>query len=435
MVGFFFILGLANITKGPLLGLVILGTPVGIFLIWQSLANRSLQPMLRFTWLWGWLITIAMTVAWPLWAYHRYPDVLDNWRYDYLGRVSGTYSDINEPWFYYLPTTAISLVPWTPACLIGLLATFLDRRGRKPRSSVGEISQTGASAFGYHPDPSALRFFLCWAMIPLLVLSIPRGKHHHYLVPLIAPWAVLGAIGLREIAKFLFTLRANRWWQNPRVAMLILGLPGGVAIVALHSRILEPTAITVYLAIFWIAVVGCFTYAIRKRRGPLLMGTCIIALLVAYSWVQTMVAGGTDHTLDDTAFLNRVQAEVPANLPLYINGKLGPAGNLDFFRVQFYSRPDAKLLHNLTYLRDEKIAASVVYVITRAQDEVKLKELGTPVMIDQSPLSHDMPTPAGRFTLFRLTFNPKLIRYALPPYITSLQAMERADGPWCGPRM
>jgi 4-amino-4-deoxy-L-arabinose transferase-like glycosyltransferase len=425
ILGFFVVLGLTNLTKGPLLGLVILGSPVGVFLIWESVSTRSRQPILRFTWLWGWLVMIAMTIAWPMWAYHNYPDVVDNWKYDYLGRVSGTYSDINEAWYYYLPTIAISLLPWTPACLVGVLATARQALVREQ----GKRSSFDVQVSWF------LRFIWCWAIIPLLVLSIPKGKHHHYLIPLIAPWAILGAIGVREIGRFLFKNPKPAGWRSPLLGMLVVGLPGAMAIVALHGRIPEPIAVTIALGIFWMAVVGCFLFAIRHRRGRLLMGTCVVALLVGFSWTQTMIAGGTDHTPDDTAFLLRASREVPASLPLLINAKLGPAGNLDFFRCQFYSRKDARLLHNLSFLRDDQLTSRVVYVITRARDEAKLKQLGGVALIDQSPLSHDMPRPEGRLSLFRLSFDPNLVRYTLPVHITSLQAMERADGPWCGPRM
>ena len=43
----------------------------------------------------------------------------------------------------------------------------------------------------------------------------------------------------------------------------------------------------------------------------------------------------------------------------------------DFFRIQF-TLPDAVLLHNLSYLRDQNITAPEVYVITRARDQAKL---------------------------------------------------------------
>jgi len=143
--------------------------------------------------------------------------------------------------------------------------------------------------------------------------------------------------------------------------------------------------------------------------------------------------------VDDTAFLIRCRNEVPENVPLFIDAKLGPPGNLDFFRMQFYSRPDAVLLHNLSFLRDENITAPVVCLLARQRDERLLKQMGTIEQMDQSPKSHEMGEEHkvffGRFTLYRLTFDPHLQRYPVPEKITSLQAMERAPGPWCGPRI
>jgi hypothetical protein len=158
--------------------------------------------------------------------------------------------------------------------------------------------------------------------------------------------------------------------------------------------------------------------------------------LAGYCLGSTFLAARTDHTIDDTAFLQRAAGEEEKNIPLFINAKLGDVGNLDFFRIQFYSRADAKLLHNLSYLRDQNITAARVYVITRARDEAKLRQLGTVIVVDQSIKSHEIPGPQGRFTLFELTFDPNLLRYPAPTNITNMQAMERdASGPWCGPPM
>ena len=209
---------------------------------------------------------------------------------------------------------------------------------------------------------------LCWAIVPLLVLSIPKGKHDHYLVPFLAPWAMLSALGL---------VQAGAWLKAGRRTM-------------------------------WVVM---------------------ILLLLGYCGGEAFIAPGTDHTVEDTAFLMRCREKVPVDVPLFIDGKLGPPGNLDFFRIQFYSRPDAVLLHNLTFLRDEKIKAPVVYVIARQRDQGVLQSLGGVQQIDQSPRSHDMDKPIGRFTLYRLTFDPALPRYPAPMAISSLQAMERAPGP------
>ncbi len=346
---FFAVLGISNLTKGPLLGILILGAPAGAFLCLQAVTQRSLQPLLRYTWLWGWILLIALTIAWPLWAYHRVPDVLENWKYDYLGRMSGDYSAINQPWWYYAPQLVVALLPWTPLLAVGLWIGF--RRGATQHW-----------------------FVLCWALVPLMVLSIPKGKHDHYLVPFLSPCAILEASGLAATARHF---RLGR--KSLTIALLILGL--------------------------------------------------------GYCAGESLLAARTDHTVDDTAFLIRCRDEVPKGKMLCINAKLGPAGNLDFFRMQFYSRPDAVLLHNLSFLRDDRLTAPIVYVLTRQRDAALLGQMGTVEVIDQSRKSHEIDSPAGRFTLFRLSFDPHLLRYPVPAKITSRQAMERASGPWCGPPM
>jgi 4-amino-4-deoxy-L-arabinose transferase-like glycosyltransferase len=462
---FFIVLGITNLAKGPLLGILIVGSAVGAYLLWNAVAEKHWRRLLRYVWLWGWLATILIGAAWPLWAYHRYPDVLANWKYDYLGRMNGSYSDINQPWFYYLPAWAAAMAPWTPACLIGLAATATatfatdftnsscdPRRVLRysedpdlPPKNPGLRSTSEPGVMVMKPPGNAYRFVWCWAIAPMILLSVPHGKHHHYLIPFLAPWAMLGAIGLVEIGKLLSRRLGPTWLRSPMAALCVLGLPGAVAIAWFHSRIPGPWSLTLGLLIFWLAVVGFFFIGLARGSGRLVMATVLVALLAGYGWGMTFVAAGTDQTVFDTAFLHRARLEVPANAPLFIDAKLSgqigkngkpDVGNLDFFRVQFYSRPDATLLHNLSYLRDENIKANEVYVIARGRDEIKLRELGTPRVIDQSLRSHDVSGPGGRITLFALAFDPHLARYPVPTKITSMQAMERdQSGPWCGPPM
>jgi 4-amino-4-deoxy-L-arabinose transferase-like glycosyltransferase len=404
---FFFVLGVSNLTKGPLLGIVILGGPVGIYLLVISAMEGNFQPLLRYVWLWGWILLAGLTLAWPWWANHQVPDVVENWKYDYLGRISGAYTAINEPWYYYFPKLFLGLLPWAPICLFALVqalliifSSLLPMWIHPAEPDVVELPSLSVNGpvLGYFPvnkrlnrwqqfvsafmpvvteqvHPIGYIWIVCWGVVPLLVLSIPHGKHDHYLVPFLAPWAILGALGLVDIGR-------------------------------------------------------------RIHAGRKTFLVIIVLLAVGFCIGEARFAAPTDHTLDDTAFLQRCQNEVPSTAALFIDGKTGPVGNLDFFRIQFYSRPDAILLHNLSFLRNDKITTPVVYVICRQQDNRLLQQLGTTTLIDQSKNSHeDSGKPGGRFSLFRLTFNPHLQRYPLPDKITSLQAMERAPGPWCGPEL
>jgi 4-amino-4-deoxy-L-arabinose transferase-like glycosyltransferase len=393
VLGFFTVLGLTNLTKGPLLGLVFyLGGPVGVFLLFRSWVTRTLQLIARYFWLWGLLVTIALTVAWPAWAYHNYPDVLQNFKYDYGGRMNSAYTELNEPWYYYayeLPTT---FLPWSVVLLVAAGWRWIEfRRGHRATLLPGK-----------HNLPAWL--MVIWGIVPVLLLSVPSGKHHHYLVPFVAPWAVLAAAAGLEIVRK--TTRAG-----------VQRAPGSHE--TSNTRVLHEG---------------------KPALSPRFFFAGVVFLGLAYCAGQSLIAGKTDHTIDDTAFLIRARNEVPADVPLFIDAKMGPIGNLDFFRTQFYSRSSAVLLHNLSFLRDKTITAPVVYVICRQKDERILKQLGTIEQVDQSAQSHqewDDKTRVnfGKFTLYRLVFARDLIRYPAPGQMTNLQAMERAPGPWCGPAM
>ena len=134
---------------------------------------------------------------------------------------------------------------------------------------------------------------------------------------------------------------------------------------------------------------------------------------------------------------HQIEATVPRDALLTINADL--RGELDFFRIGFYLRDNAHLLHNLTFLRDENIHQPDVYIVTRAKDKPFLETLGAVTQLRQSAHTRRETSSADRFTLFHLRFNPDLKRYPLPTYISTVEAMGRQkdahqkDGPFCGP--
>src|SRR5438046_3191831 len=79
MLGLFIISGLTNQAKGPLVGAAVIITVVGAYLLF----SRQWRRMSRYLWLWGWLIMAVIAVAWPWAVYRRYPEVWENWRFDY----------------------------------------------------------------------------------------------------------------------------------------------------------------------------------------------------------------------------------------------------------------------------------------------------------------------------------------------------------------
>src|SRR5262245_4484920 len=119
VLAFFVVLGLTNLVKGLFFGTLFVLLPVGCFLV----ANADFRALRRYIWLWGWLACLGVAAAWPVAAYLRYPDILEFWKSDYLGRVNQGY--MREGFWYYFVHLPIVLFPWTLPAFLGL---WLSRR-------------------------------------------------------------------------------------------------------------------------------------------------------------------------------------------------------------------------------------------------------------------------------------------------------------------
>jgi 4-amino-4-deoxy-L-arabinose transferase-like glycosyltransferase len=422
VVGFFVLLGLTNLAKGPIVGAaVIVGTigayflmptltwrrgNLGIFFAWPAPERRR---VLRYAWLWGWVAAAVIALSWHVFVHLRFHDpsqgYLENLRYDFLQT-----HEFDEPWWFYPPTLLGVAMPWTPAAIVALFLTA--RRAWRQRDR-------------------ALRFLWCWAIVPIIVLSLPHRKHHHYLVPSLAPWAILAALGVRPIAQHMF--KGVAWSRRPSFGLLAYGLPGTIALMILaYLRKLAPTIdmrpqieSAALLIVLWNACVWAFFWGLWTTNGRWMLAAILIGVGAGYSWKQTHLPDGT---VADTQFLRHdVEARVPPNQLLAIDAAIGP---LDFFRVQYYLRGNALLLHNLSYLRSDRIRSDEVYVVARATDLAPLQTLGETRILAISPRTPQANVP--QLALFHVQFKPNLARYPPPP-VSPMQAMMRAPGPNCGP--
>ncbi|MDB5321406.1 MAG: hypothetical protein JWN40_3037 [Phycisphaerales bacterium] len=398
VLGFFVFVGLSNLAKGPLVGTsVVLATCVAY------LAPQGRRALQRYLWLWGWLLVAALAVGWPIAVVRRYPDVWSNWRYDYAG---GTHQ-YDQPVWYYVGALLLGTLPWTPAVLVGLTSTW--RRARRKATS---------------PE----RFLWCWALVPLVILSIPLRKHHHYLVPNLAPWAILASLGLKGVARSMF--RRPIWCRRPSFGVLTVGIPGALVLWAFRSRIPPAPVGGELLGAVWLGCVAWFYLGLHRASGHTALVAVLSGVAVTYCWGQTWIP---DQTAQDTAFLRNVDRTVAAGDTLLINADLH--GELDFFRNAFYLRPRARILHNLTFLRDERLPAGDLYIVTRKEDQAKLEQLGSVDTILTSARTRREKSVEDRFTLFRLRRAADLRRYPAPPpdSISTMEAMGRKSGPFCGP--
>ncbi len=401
LVLLFTLLGLTNLAKGLLFGTVMSLVPIALFLLW----NNDWRRTLCYFWLPGWLLFVAIAAAWPVAAYLRYPDVVDVWLFDHKGRLDGVYADITQPWYYYAKLLPTIIAPWSLVAPLGLALTARAMWTQK-----------------FSPE----RFLWCWAIGVPVVFSIPTGKHHHYLLHAVAPWSILSAVAVRWL--YLQIQTGPAWLRNPWPALATVGGPIVAALWLTQRKTGLPTetlaVLSVVVPVLSVLVVKGLTLPQPRLAAATLFGVVGCGFLGGH-----VLAGiAFDQSRYDAIFLSKVRETIAPEQQLLINAA---TRSLDEFRFQFSQTDRAKVLHNLTFLRDASLTASEVYVITRARDLKELSQYGEATLVLQSEKTRREKSPTDRWSLFKVTLKPDLERVAAEGVrVSPMQAMQRAEGPY-----
>jgi 4-amino-4-deoxy-L-arabinose transferase-like glycosyltransferase len=402
----FLLLGMTNLAKGLVFGTVIAAAPVAVFLMW----NADLSRIRQYIWFWGGVIWLAVALAWPIAALIRYPDVVDLWSYDLLGRLSGAYTAINQPLWYYWVNLPVVTAPWFPVAVAGLFLT---------------------AKTAFRERYSAERFVCCWALVPLIVLSIPGGKHHHYLLSSVAPWAILTSMGLVRLRAWSLTWPG--YLKSALAGVLFVGLPFVVIFALVAPMLHGPDLFPIALAFVAPLIAALLAYGVHHRRGAIATGSLFGFVGLLFMTGLSFAAIYLDECRNDTLFLKSVRARIDQDdMPIVVNADLE---SMDIFRILFYLGEEASSVHNLTFLRDPKFNNSSLYVVTRAKDLDELRQLGIVEEIERASETRREKSPGDRFALFRLTYFEDTVRIpSRGVRISPMQAMDRAPGPYLGIR-
>ena len=394
---FFICIGLTNMTKGLVFGTVMCSIPIAGFLLW----NHDLKKILRYVWIWGWLILLIVGGAWAFYVGYTIDGAHDVWASDLFGRLSKGY--LQQPWYYYIKEMPAITSPWTIFCLIGIIVCI------KPV---------------FTERYSAIRFTFCWAILPLIIFSFSQSKHHHYMLHITGAWAIYAALSMRWVWEWILCIPQKI--RNPLVGLIlsaILTIPLWIIYKQLHSTLL-------WTGILITAIILCSTllfYGFSRRQGVISFAAFISAILVIAMYGYSFVAAYTDQTVEDTKFLQAVKDNVPKGAVLLHNAN--HRGGMDFFRVMFYIPSEATLIHNETYLLQSKYIGKTVYLIDRSSQEDKLRQYGTIIKISQSIHSRREDEHAGKLTLYKLKINPNLTPKKYKK-VDAMQAMGRRAGPY-----
>ena len=344
VIGFFAAAGLTNLTKGVGFGPMMVLVPVFCFV----LLSWNRERFRRYLWAFGLFIFLLIGLWWPVAVILKVPGALDVWLYDLFGRASGDYALMSKPFWYYGGALLQVNAPWVLFIPLALIGTWRE------------------AVYNRH---SPERLLWVWALSVPLVLSFFSGKHHHYLLHCVAPWAILTALGLQNLGRrFAFIERSPK-----ATASVLFG----------------------FLALVY--------------------GT----LLSTHKTVHH----------EDGEFLRKVAKAFPSG-PFLVDQSVTDLHK--GFQIQFYlPYQHTRGLHNLGFLASSEITQERVYVITEFDRRAELTQFGNAKPLLQSEKTGRQQGPKRLLTLFELTYRQDLERVLNGRLrITPMQAMYRSPGPF-----
>lgn len=211
--------GLASMAKGPHIALLMTVVPAAAFAVWQRLAGRVAmraptdsapdidrggapglspdRPTYRSTVILA-IAGIAIAAAVGLWWYGyvlaTVPGIRETWWREATRRGAQVGRNVMQPdpWYTYVGLLAL-LLPWTGWATLGG-AWSMRRTSQSPQIDPK------VPVAGLPPT----RIALLWLVLPIVVMSFFAEKKERYLLPFVAPAAVLAGWA------------AVRWWDHFR---------------------------------------------------------------------------------------------------------------------------------------------------------------------------------------------------------------------------
>jgi 4-amino-4-deoxy-L-arabinose transferase-like glycosyltransferase len=289
--------------------------PISLFLaalviVLYAAAVRELRLALKTLWLPGIVLFCAIAMPWYFAVQVRNPEFFRVFILEHnLGRFSKDLYHHTEPFWYYLPVTALALVPWT----VFVIAAFLEQVrwwwGESRRANGAD--RDCENQFGV--------FACCWLIVPVLLFSISQSKLPGYILPAIPAGALLLADYLRQ------HLDQGDAKSTPTgLAVLHALLAGGLIIPAfligyiVQHRPSGARPMPVALAAAFVLCAGIALTLVRKAGLRMLRFVTVIPVLLTVGIVLRLGAVSLDQTLSARPLALEIAGMQTHPLPLAV---------------------------------------------------------------------------------------------------------------------
>lgn len=210
--------GAAFLVKG-FLAYVLLGIVIVPFVIlqgrWQDLVTH------------GWIVlltSIVIVAPWAIMVQLREPEY---WHYffweEHIRRFSSDDAQHSEPVWFYLAYLPVMILPW-----IGML----------PFALKNLISGNEKCEITVCKIDSWLQYCILWFLMPFIFFSISRGKLPTYILPCLAPLAVILTIGMEKyMSKIESSIRKNKAYKVTSGLLAIFFITISLALILIQTGV------------------------------------------------------------------------------------------------------------------------------------------------------------------------------------------------------
>jgi 4-amino-4-deoxy-L-arabinose transferase-like glycosyltransferase len=302
---FYFCMALGTLAKGPIAPFL-----AAVVLVLFAAATREWRLIIRSLWLPGLLLFLVVALPWYFAVQLRNPQFFREFILEHnLARFSTDLYRHRQPFWYYIPVTALALMPWT----VFVIAAFVE-----PLRAWWTTRRSSAA----EPD-FELQFNLfacCWLVVPIVFFSISQSKLPGYILPAVPAGAVLLAEYLRRHSENKET--ASKWLAVLHALVASAPIVPALLIAYLVTEHRLPSGRPMLLAV-GVAFLLCAAIAVTlvSRLGlRMLRFVTLIPVVLAVAAVLKVGSTAIDQTLSARPLAFELASVESHRLPLAVCG-------------------------------------------------------------------------------------------------------------------
>jgi 4-amino-4-deoxy-L-arabinose transferase-like glycosyltransferase len=303
---FYVFMALGTLAKGPVAPFLAITV-----IVFYAVAAGELRLVLKTLWLPGIVLFCVVALPWYVAVQARNPEFFREFIVEHnLGRFSKNLYHHTEPFWYYLPVTALALLPWTVFAITAFVQSI--RKWRVSRKSIKDSRNSLETQFGV--------FVCCWLAVPLAFFSISQSKLPGYVLPAIPAGALLLSDYLRKRLQNRDDDRTPVWLvilhslcaAAPIVPALL------IAYLITQHRLPGGQPILIALAIAFVLCGGIALTLVRKSGLRMLRFVTLIPVVLTVGAVLKLGSVAIDQTLSARPLAQEIADIETHPLPLAV---------------------------------------------------------------------------------------------------------------------